>query len=214
MKDRNLRGMVFGRLTVIGEVSNDKRGGDRWACRCECGNMTTVSGNSLTQNHTKSCGCLQRESASILAAKYKTKHGLHNTRLYTIWKGMTKRCRDSNAKSFKNYGGRGITVCEEWRTDFQAFYDWSIQNGYRNDLSIDRIDVNGNYEPSNCRWATRKEQSDNKRSTVKYRILYNGEEYTVRQLSVKTGISEQTIYWRVRTGREALTYEEKNKCAW
>ena len=159
MKLIDLTGQQFGRLVVIQRAKAiNKR--TKWLCRCECGNEVVVESYNLKTGHTQSCGCLQREATS---SANKTHHCTH-TRLYRIWNNMKNRCYRKSYHAFHHYGGRGIKVCDEWRDDFQAFYDWAMANGYRDDLSIDRIDSNGNYEPSNCRWATMAEQNKNKRA--------------------------------------------------
>lgn len=148
-------GEKFGRLTVISRNTKEKK----WTCICECGNTVSVIASNLNKGNTKSCGCLQRDIRSITGKK----HGMEGTKIYHVWKSMKQRCFNSNHKSFKYYGGRGITVCDEWKNDFQAFYDWAMANGYKEGLTIDRIDANGNYEPSNCEWVTQKQNNSHRR---------------------------------------------------
>lgn len=148
----NLVGKTFGRLTVISEHHSDGKH-LYWLCQCSCGKETVISGDSLKQGFTKSCGCLNSE----LTSQRNTIHGKSKERLYCIWRNMKYRCFNSHAVNFHSYGERGITVCDEWKNDFQVFYDWAMSNGYQDDLTIDRINNDGNYEPSNCQWITLSE---------------------------------------------------------
>lgn len=153
----DLTGKKYGRLTVI-ERSGVRGGQSSWLCKCECGNKKVVIGKNLRRGLTTSCGCYHNELLSVR----NTTHGLSKTRIYRIWRDMKNRCFYSKDKHFKDYGGRGITICDEWKNSFESFYKWSDANGYSEKLTIDRIDNDGNYEPSNCRWITMKEQCQNR----------------------------------------------------
>lgn len=154
----DLIGKHFGQLTVVARKPNNKWKEAMWECVCDCGGTTITTGKHLRSGHTTSCGCLRM--ASI------TKHGLYGNRLYTIHHNMKQRCYDKNNKDYHRYGGRGVVMCDEWKNDFMSFYKWAIENGYRDDLTIDRVNNDGIYEPSNCKWVTMKEQAQN-RSTTK-----------------------------------------------
>ena len=166
---KDLTGQRFGRLTVLSDTGKRKRSSVVWLCQCDCGNTTEVITYSLTCGNTKSCGCLHIEAAkeNIKGVKMQPVHGLSHHRLFGIWNGMKTRCYNENNKDYKDYGGRGIRICDEWLSDFLSFYNWAMENGYQDDLTIDRVEVNGNYEPSNCKWSTRAEQSRNQRRTKK-----------------------------------------------
>ena len=149
----------------------------------------------LNSGHTKSCGCYLSDNRSQNSKKNKT-HGMTKTRLYVVWRGMKRRCYYPRESSFPHYGGRGITVCDEWNNSFEAFRDWAMANGYRDDLTLDRIDYNGNYEPSNCKWSTMEEQQNNKSNNII--LTYNGQTHTAPEWSRITGIPVIAIYNRVK----------------
>lgn len=201
MKTQNLVGQRFGRLIVIERYICDGKQ-PKWLCQCDCGNEKIVFGTHLKQGTTKSCGCLGKEMAPERGRKSKLgerslKHGDFGTRLYGVWTAMKRRCQNPNVKHYKDYGGRGILVCSEWQ-EYIPFKEWAMSSGYKEGLSLDRIDVNGNYEPSNCRWVTMFEQEQNRRNTV--HIEYNGKMYTIREAADITGLSYRTIKGRVERG--------------
>ena len=191
-KEIPMIGERFGKLTVIERAPNNRRGQAMWICKCDCGeNSQPIIGTSLRSGKTHSCGCLN------------IKHHKRGTRLYKVWRDMKYRCYNPSAHLYERYGGRGIAVCDEWRNDFQAFYDWAMSNGYKEDAkrgecTIDRIYNNGNYEPSNCRWVSHKEQQDNKENTIK--VFIGGVEKTLHQISDEFGIGYYTLFKRYQNG--------------
>lgn len=193
---RELTGQRFGRLLVLYGTNKRQKRGVVWHCRCDCGNEVDIRGDSLTSGNTRSCGCLQRERA----AEANTKHGMAQQGsphpVYDIWYTMLRRCENPNNSAYKYYGGRGIAVCEEWH-DVQVFIDWALANGWKRGLTIDRIDNDGNYEPSNCRWATPKEQARNRRSN--HLIAFNGKTQCLTDWAEETGVKWQTLVSRIDT---------------
>lgn len=168
-KVHNLTGQKFGKLTVIGVDNEKETRKTYWYCQCDCGNIKSVRGDSLLCGAIVSCGCRKKAQDKInLTANHQ--HKQSGTRLYKTWLGMKKRCYQPHDTSYARYGGRGITVCEDWKHDFLSFYNWAINNGYSEDLTIDRIDVDGNYSPDNCRWCSPKQQANNRRANIKIKI--------------------------------------------
>lgn len=160
-KMKNLKGQKFRRLTAICPVAKNNRNAVLWLCECDCGLDAIIESSSLVRGLTRSCGCLDREAHQLRPNR--TTHGQSGTRLYRIWKAMKTRCTNPNTNDWKNYGGRGITVCPEWMNSFQAFFDWAVTHDYSDELAIDRINNDKGYSPDNCRWATMKEQRHNQR---------------------------------------------------
>lgn len=189
----DLAGKRFGRLIVIERDENDKYGNLMWLCKCDCGNVVTVRGNHLKHGQTQSCGCLQAEKSKERIIEYNYVHGKRGTRIYGSWKSIKDRCLNCNSSAFHNYGGRGITICDEWKNDFQAFYDYVSQlphfgeKGY----TLDRINNDRNYEPGNVKWSTEKEQANNRRTNVL--ITFNNETHTLQQWSEITGINKNVL---------------------
>lgn len=201
---KDLKEQKFGKLTPISYYRKHNR--VYWHCKCDCGNEVDVRSDGLSTGQTKSCGCLHKEVVS----KLKTKHKKCNTRLYDSWTDLKQRCYNKHNNRYKNYGGRGITVCDEWRNNFQSFYDWAMSNGYQENLTIDRIDVNGNYEPSNCRWIDRKTQQ---RNTTRNRyITIGGETHCVSEWCEILNLKDRTVRSRLNYGwsiEKALELEVK-----
>lgn len=188
----DLTGQRFGRLVVIGRADPpvDNQGAARWHCRCDCGNETDVVGYSLRREDTGSCGCLQKERTRVAH----TTHGQAGSRLYRIWHDMLARCENSHCPNFDYYGGRGVSVCEEWH-DFANFMQWAERTGYQENLTLDRIDVNEGYNPVNCRWATMCEQARNRRNNAN--ITYHGVTRCLSDWAATLGINVETLQKRI-----------------
>lgn len=201
----DLTGKRFNKLVVLERVENGKGDKSRWRCLCDCGNETIVSGNNLKAGGVKSCGCLRH-------AKHNTHH-LSNTRLYRIWDAMKNRCYLKTHSAYLYYGGRGITVCDAWKDNFEAFYGWAINNGYSEDLTIDRIDNDSGYSPENCKWSTREEQVNNRKSCVL--ITYNGETKNLMQwcklLNLPYKLIHQRMYLKNISFEEAISIPIKSR---
>ena len=245
----NLTGMKFNRWKVLALSQKTNKSKHRyWVCQCECekAEIREVNEYHLIKGNIKSCGCLAKEILSQRTGHRREDKHPHYKRIYSIYDGMRKRCYNKNKDNYKHYGGRGITICDEWLNDFMTFYNWAINNGYQDNLTIDRIDNDGNYEPWNCRWATNEEQVYNKSDTVyitiddktktilewsrisglsysvlwqRYnslglktkeelfkplkvivKVIHNGIEKTLSQLSKETGIDPRTLHWRNKQG--------------
>lgn len=186
----------YGRLIALERVENDKYNHPQWLCQCDCGNKTVVLKSSLVSGRTRSCGCYHKDTRHTCA----TTHGQSKTRLFCVWAEMRGRCKNPNRKDWKYYGGKGVRVCDEWNK-FENFSKWAYENGYTNDLTIDRIDVNGDYTPMNCRWADWVTQMNN--TSRNHFISANGQTHTLAEWSRITGISLSTINWRIAHGWNA-----------
>lgn len=203
MRGKDLTGQRFGRLVVVEKLpSKNKR--CWWRCKCDCGNFKDVPTTYLTLGNTRSCGCLAKENSikygkinNKKAIQAHTSHKLSHTKEYGVWKAMIYRVTNPNDPNYHNYGGRGIKICKEWE-DVKNFYEWCCKSGYKEGLELDRIDVNGNYEPSNCKWATRKEQCNNMRRNI--RVEINGVSHTLSEWAEITGIRVNALQHRYHKG--------------
>lgn len=206
-KFKDLTGTKIGFLEVLKRaddyVYDSGRKEVMWLCRCDCGKEVLVHSGCLHKHGTVSCGCAKVNRL--------TKHGMSDTRIDIIYRGMKQRCYDHNAENYHSYGGRGVKICDEWLNDKRTFFDWAEHNGYSDSLSIDRIDVNGNYTPDNCRWVTQKKQSNNRRNNTA--VEYNGVSKTIAEWSSELGVPYQTIYSRLRAGwsvEDAFHFQNTN----
>lgn len=195
-------GNRYGRLVVLEKTNCHRNSQYWWRCICDCGNEVIVPGYRLRNGTTKSCGCFGKEHA-VLMGKAKRTHGHSRTPLYSIWIGMKERCFNENNWAYSYYGGRGVTICDEWRNDFSAFYEWAIENGYdetapSRQCTLDRINNSGNYEPSNCRWVGTYEQANNRRDNR--RLVFNGVPHTFTELASITGLPRELIRGRFYRG--------------
>lgn len=190
----DLTGQRFGMLTVKEFDSLNKHKQALWKCLCDCGNTKVVSSNNLRRGLIISCGCYHDENIKHINVT----HGHSKTRLYKIWQGIKRRCYNSNEIRFKNYGGKGIKMAKEWKDNFTIFEEWALNNGYEDNLTIDRIDLSKDYEPNNCRWTTIEQQANNKSNNVFIEI--NGESHTLGEWAKIAGISYKTICTRYYRG--------------
>ena len=199
---KDITGEKYNRLTVIGYAGRGKENRAMWKCRCDCGNTVVVSGKNLRNGNTHSCGCYNIDRIKERNRILKRKHGETNTKLFHVWTGMLCRCNNPHAINYNIYGAKGIKVCDEWANDFTKFRDWAYENGYREDLTIDRIDYNGIYEPSNCRWCTNKEQSRNRRSNKL--VTYKGETHCVADWADIIGMKYSVLLSRLHNPHYSL----------
>lgn len=197
---KDITGQRFNRLIAVEYVGHGKFGNAIWRCVCDCGKTVNVDGKSLRSGNTKSCGCLNRERSTSRIISLNTTHGKTNTRLYTVWSSMKTRCENPKATNYADYGARGIRICDEWRNNFESFYEWAMQHGYdpdakRGDYTIDRVDNAKGYSPDNCRIVSIVQQANNRRNTRF--ITYNG---TCRSLAE----------WARFYGRHVTLFEHMN----
>ena len=197
---KDLHGKRFGHLTALKSIGKTNYGNLIWECRCDCGNIKNLPSGKLTSGRATNCGCitsdLKRKNAEI--------HGItsrQKPRTFVIWNGIKSRCYDEKSISYKNYGARGIVLCEEWHS-FENFHKWAMENGYKDDLEIDRIDNNGNYCPENCRWVTRQFNRSHQRKTRN--ITVYGVSLNITQWSKALSKSKSTLYKKLHESEDAL----------
>ena len=204
--DPSIIGKKFGRLTVIG-FSETVSGGCKqvaWDCKCDCGNVVYGKRPRAIKNGTlKSCGCLKKEQDRHNLGESRITHGMTDTRLYSIWSSMKRRCYNTHEAAYLHYGGKGVKVCDEW-LDFKSFYDWAIHNGYADDLTIERIDIDKDYCPENCTWITLAMQTHNKGDTRKVNL--NGEVMPLKTACEALGLPYKAVHLRIT--RYGMTFEE------
>lgn len=201
MRQEDITGKKFNRLTVLEFIKSKPR--NKWLCECDCGKKILVPGYKLKTGHTKSCGCFKIEKFRNMT----TKHGVSvkSRKIHSAWHDMIARCYNKDLKTYKNYGGRGINVCQEWRDNIEVFHKWCMNNGFRKDLTLDRKDNNGDYSPSNCRWVSQQMQCKNRSTNVF--IEHNGRKETLTDTAKRYGLTPQSIRYRLRKGwsmKEAL----------
>lgn len=190
---KDLTGQRFGRWTVLYYVGNNKHNQPTWLCRCDCGNVVVTSANGLRRGTTKSCGCRRSDVSRQSKNHFAPTHGMSRTPEFRVWMSMLDRCQNPQSQPYRHYGGRGIKVCERWQ-DFENFFA-DMGNRPSPKYSLDRIDNDGDYRPDNCRWATMKEQNSNRRSNQN--ITYNGQTHTIREWTLITGITYNTLWGRI-----------------
>lgn len=212
----DITGQRFGRLLVIERSGSNSRGRAQWLCRCYCGHSLVVTGNALLRGNTKSCGCLSQEVSSA-NGKLRATHGHSRERLYQVWSNMRARCRSPQHHAYKNYGARGVTVCPEWDSSYEAFRSWAYSNGYKEDAprgacTLDRINNDGPYCPENCRWVSMSEQRANQRRVML--LTYNGVTKPAAQWSIEAGLERHVVGNRIKKGwsvEAAITTPSRRK---
>lgn len=202
-KEKDISKKKFGRLTAIKLSHKMKaKNGSKyfWLFRCDCGKEKVINKYNVTAGIVKSCGCLQKEESSKSAKIRFKKHGNSNSRLYRIYQAFLRRCNYNKDINYKNYGGRGIRVCDKWlgTEGYNNFKEWALKNGYKDDLTIDRIDSDGWYCPENCRWATKKQQGRNTRTN--HNIFWNNESHCISEWAEILGINPRTLRSRIGRG--------------
>lgn len=193
----DITGNRYGKLVVLNPDHKDKRGEWKWFCKCDCGNQTIVYGSHLRKGDTNSCGCIMRNTNK--------KHGFSKTRLYKTWVHIKSRCNNPKNDHYKDYGGRGIKICNDW-SNFEIFKEWALSSGYSDALTIERIDVNGNYEPNNCCWIPQSIQAQNTRKSKQVTMF--GETHCIREWSRILNIPNETLRARINRGEEI--YDTRN----
>lgn len=199
-------GVIFNGCEVIERVGTNKDKKATWGCLCYCGKKFTATGKSIRQGYIKSCGCYRSKVLSNSGASNKT-HGKTGSRLYNIWRGMKKRCYLPTDSSYKNYGAKGITVCEEWSNSFESFMEWAENNGYQDKLTIDRLDNSKGYYPENCRWADYTTQGRNRSNNA--RMEYKGKILTKTEIAKELGISKNLLHYRITKGIYKVNNDNK-----
>lgn len=211
----DLEGKRYGKLMVVKRMANRDKAVTVWECKCDCGNTTIVTSANLRSGRTKSCGCLR----GIVSKQKATTHGMSKSKLYYIWSDIKQRCYQKNNPAFKFYGGRGIKMCNEWFKSYERFMKWAEINGYHEGLTIERIDVNGDYCPDNCKWIQLSEQAQNRRSNIL--IDYNGESHCLSEWCNIYKVNYYLVYNRIHKNKwsferaisEPAHVEKRNKKA-